>query len=131
MSTPVGSQTLAAVSAAALTLCGLVIAASPARACTMVGPACKDPLPDNYNCSFNGVQVIVADDGRANTPAEADLVIPTQGTLIAGDAALTDPQTGQSKGEASGAISGTKIQFIVNWTSGPLNTKSSRYTVPV
>jgi hypothetical protein len=118
---------LAAVTAAALSSIGLIIVAPPAQACQMVGPACKDPMPDGSNCSFNGVQVIVADDGTANTPAEKDLVLPTNGTLIAGDAALTNPQVGQSKGTASGAISGTQIQFIVNWTSGPLNTQSSRY----
>jgi hypothetical protein len=93
----------------------------------MVGNVCKDPMPHNGNCWFTGVQLIVLDNGSVGTPAEASLVIPTSGTIIAGDAALTNPQSGQSKGSASGAISGITIRFMVRRNSGPLNSQQSRF----
>lgn len=119
---------MAAAWAAAACIFGLVVAPAPAHACTMVGSSCKDPMPDDGNCWFEGAQLIVEDNGRQYTSSEVNLVIRTRGNIIDGDATLTDPQAGQSKGTASGAISGIKIQFVVRWTSGPLTGQQTSYS---
>lgn len=128
MSVKYRRKALALASATAISTLGFLIGSAPnAQACTLIGGQCRDPMPENANCHFIGVQQIVADDGLANSPSERDLVLPTSTTIVAGDAAFNDPRLGISKGTAGGSIAGTKIQFLVTWKSGPLNGQSSRF----